>query len=445
MPTSQTTPTVTTYRPAVGVPTRKTSEYELDQFNIQLRSSPLYQDFMRQRGLPTNGRVKLSRRQQEDLEKAMARAGFRVPSGMHIDQGGNLNQKNRLGRNIAITAAIAGGTIATLGAAGVIGGAGAAAGGAGGAGAGAGAGAAAGGAATGAAAGGTAAATGATAAGWGGGAFGASMPVFVGAAAPAAATGLSTVAAPVLMPALASVPTAAGYAALASGPAAGAITGGGNTVMNSVAGGGMGASDWLDFIGKGVNVGAGIYGANQQTASNNYAADLLARGAAEQLAFEKDKEKRRQEEWNTAEEARKRNAAIDEENRLEDLRQLEQKDAQAEPRRVAKENAYRAYMKHYWGIDVAPTVARTPRDIQAAGTASKQVVDTPVNTTMPVSQPAPYTSPTFSSGALAPTATTNRTQQVTGPTSLAGQSIPYYTEDSQMALRRPYNPNEEMV
>src|SRR4030095_15952521 len=104
MPAYPTTPTVTTFAPKVGTPTRKTSERELDEFNKQLRSSPLYQTFMKSRGLRTDGRVKLSRKQQSDLETAMARAGFKVPGGMHIDQGGNLNQKNRLGRNGATPA-----------------------------------------------------------------------------------------------------------------------------------------------------------------------------------------------------------------------------------------------------------------------------------------------------------------------------------------------------
>ena len=47
--------------------------------------------------------------QQSGLERALAAAGTPVPSGMHIDQGGNLNQKNRLVRNTAIAAGVAAG------------------------------------------------------------------------------------------------------------------------------------------------------------------------------------------------------------------------------------------------------------------------------------------------------------------------------------------------
>ncbi|MDA1095304.1 MAG: hypothetical protein O3A25_18890, partial [Acidobacteria bacterium] len=92
----------------IGTPNRGTSELSLDQFNIAMRASPLYQNFMQQRGLPTDGRVRLSRSQQSALERVLARAGVPLPSGMHIDQGGNVNQRNRLGRNVAISAAAAG-------------------------------------------------------------------------------------------------------------------------------------------------------------------------------------------------------------------------------------------------------------------------------------------------------------------------------------------------
>lgn len=130
-------------------PTRKTSESSLDEWNRELRSSPTYLDFMRANGLPTDGRVKLSRGQQSALEDRLREAGTPVPKGMHIDQGGNLNQKNRTGRNVAIAAGIAaGGYFAAPYIAGALAGSGAGAGGAAGAagaGAGAGTGAAAGG------------------------------------------------------------------------------------------------------------------------------------------------------------------------------------------------------------------------------------------------------------------------------------------------------------
>lgn len=109
-----------------GVPNRGTNEGDLDAWNRALRSSDVYLDFMRRYGKPLDGRVSLSRGEQAALEDTLAAAGFPIPSGMHIDQGGNLNQKNRLGRNAAITAGVAGATLATMGAAGAFGGAAAA-------------------------------------------------------------------------------------------------------------------------------------------------------------------------------------------------------------------------------------------------------------------------------------------------------------------------------
>lgn len=129
-----------------GGPTRQTSEADLNQFNVQLRSQPWYQQFFQERGLDPNN-VQLSRRQQGELEALMQANGLPLQSGMHIDQAGNLNQKNRLGRNVAIGAGIAtGGYFAAPALAGALGagggaGGGAAAGGAGAAGGGAAAGA----------------------------------------------------------------------------------------------------------------------------------------------------------------------------------------------------------------------------------------------------------------------------------------------------------------
>ena len=101
-----------------GVPNRGTSEQWLDDWNQQMRSSSIYQNFMRRYGLPTDGRVRLSREQQGALEAELRAAGMQIPSGMHIDQGGNLNQKNRLARNVAIGAGVVGGGLAAAGAAG---------------------------------------------------------------------------------------------------------------------------------------------------------------------------------------------------------------------------------------------------------------------------------------------------------------------------------------
>lgn len=102
-----------------GVPNRGTSERWLDDWNQQFRQSSIYQNFMRRNGLPTDGRVRLSRQQQSALENALRAAGIQIPGGMHIDQGGNLNQKNTLVRNSLITAGAVGGGLAGLGAAGI--------------------------------------------------------------------------------------------------------------------------------------------------------------------------------------------------------------------------------------------------------------------------------------------------------------------------------------
>ena len=104
---------------AMGTPNRGTSEQQLDQWNRAMRASDVYLDYMRRHGLPTDGRVKLSRQQQEGLEHSLRAAGFEIPSGMHIDQGGNLNQKNRLARNIGIGAAATGAALTGFGLAGM--------------------------------------------------------------------------------------------------------------------------------------------------------------------------------------------------------------------------------------------------------------------------------------------------------------------------------------
>jgi hypothetical protein len=122
-----------------AVPNRSTSEVELDKWNQALRVSPGYIEFMKKHGLPTDGRVRLSRAQQSELEHTLAAAGVSIPGGMHIDQGGNLNQKNHLVRNVAIGAGMTAAALATAGAAGfgplagVMGGGAGAAGGAAGA------------------------------------------------------------------------------------------------------------------------------------------------------------------------------------------------------------------------------------------------------------------------------------------------------------------------
>src|SRR5688572_23136693 len=103
----------------LGTPNRGTGEYQLDAWNRSMRGSSIYQNFMRRNGLGTDGRVRLSRDQQSDLERELRAAGFKIPGGMHIDQGGNLNQKNRLARNVGIGAAATGAALTGFGLAGM--------------------------------------------------------------------------------------------------------------------------------------------------------------------------------------------------------------------------------------------------------------------------------------------------------------------------------------
>lgn len=101
-------------------PTRKTSERDLNQFNIWMRSQPWFAQWMSTRGLnPSgNGNRKLTRDEQSDLEGVLASHGVPLDSGLHIDSGSSVNQKNRLVKNVAIGAGITGATLLTAGAAG---------------------------------------------------------------------------------------------------------------------------------------------------------------------------------------------------------------------------------------------------------------------------------------------------------------------------------------
>lgn len=101
----------------MAVPTRQTSEAQLNQFNAWLKEQPWYQQFFASIGQDMN-RVELSRGEQGQLESLLAANGARVPDGMHIDQAGNLNQKNRLARNVGIGAGLTAAALGTMGAAG---------------------------------------------------------------------------------------------------------------------------------------------------------------------------------------------------------------------------------------------------------------------------------------------------------------------------------------
>lgn len=90
----------------------------LDQFNDQLRASPIWQDFMRRNG-QNPARPKLSDQQRKMLQAELQRAGIQFPKGMEIDPAGNVNQNQSPGKKIAIGAAIGGAALTGLGAAGI--------------------------------------------------------------------------------------------------------------------------------------------------------------------------------------------------------------------------------------------------------------------------------------------------------------------------------------
>jgi hypothetical protein len=111
---------------------------QLDNFNDQLRETPLWADFMRRNGIDTSRPIRLSDSQRKALQRELEASGTGFPQGLEIDPAGNINQNQSPGKKIAIAAAIAGLAATGLGAAGIgplagVMGAGAGAAGAGGA------------------------------------------------------------------------------------------------------------------------------------------------------------------------------------------------------------------------------------------------------------------------------------------------------------------------
>lgn len=158
------------------VPGRDATDMSVDQFNQGIRGSELYQQFIHGRGLqqPDGKTREWTDADRNAWRRTLEASGVRIPDGMKIDNAGNLNEINKTGKRVAITAAIVAGAVLTAGAAGAFAGGAAAAGGAGGAAAG---GATAAGVGTGAAVAGgaTAAGVGAGAAAGAAGAAGAGM------------------------------------------------------------------------------------------------------------------------------------------------------------------------------------------------------------------------------------------------------------------------------
>lgn len=102
------------------------TDNDINQFNLQMRAQPWYQQWFAERGLNPN-QVKLNDRQQEELKRTIEqRAGFKFPGDMKIDPAGNLNEKGGWAGlpTWAKVAIIGGAAVATGGALGAFGGAG---------------------------------------------------------------------------------------------------------------------------------------------------------------------------------------------------------------------------------------------------------------------------------------------------------------------------------
>lgn len=102
--------------------TRGTGEGEVDRFNQWLRSQPWWAQI---RGA---GQGDFTDQQRSQVEHELAARGIDLPGSFHIDEGGNINQKSRVKRNLAIAGAIGGGILtagAATGAFGALGGGGA--------------------------------------------------------------------------------------------------------------------------------------------------------------------------------------------------------------------------------------------------------------------------------------------------------------------------------
>ncbi len=116
---------------------KQADERKLNEFNIQMRQQPWFQEFMRARGLDPSGlgNRKLSGQEQDALEVLVAKHYFggRIPEGMTIDSGSSLNQKGgwagmptwaKVAIGAGVTAATAGLVPGVPGVAGLFGGGG---------------------------------------------------------------------------------------------------------------------------------------------------------------------------------------------------------------------------------------------------------------------------------------------------------------------------------
>ena len=97
--------------------TRSTQESELDRFNQWMRAQPWYQTVLSAVGRPASSG--LAEGQQQQIEQALRANGIEIPKDFHIDEGGNLNQKSRTGRNLMIAGIAGGAALGGLGLAGL--------------------------------------------------------------------------------------------------------------------------------------------------------------------------------------------------------------------------------------------------------------------------------------------------------------------------------------
>lgn len=93
--------------------TRSTGEDELDRFNQWMRSQPWYQEQRARMG------TSVDEGEADYLRQALEKAGIPLPKDFHIDEGGNLNQKSRTGRNLKIAGLVGGAALGGLGLAGM--------------------------------------------------------------------------------------------------------------------------------------------------------------------------------------------------------------------------------------------------------------------------------------------------------------------------------------
>jgi hypothetical protein len=126
---------------------------------------------------------------------------------------------------------------------------------------------------------------------------------------------------------------------------------------------GLTTDQWFDIGGKAGNAAFQYFGQRGANASNDRASELLNETMRGQQQLEREKLEEEKRQALITEAANKRNFDIAQEERLENLRRVEETEKMRDPARLGREQAYRAYMKKYYGYDTGPSVSRTPRTI----------------------------------------------------------------------------------